>query len=747
MISTARCVSGLLLYWLVTQGIAHGQPSTALDAELSRIFDTQEYAPERFGPARWLDGGDAYTTLEPSDAVDDAQDIVRYETSSGRRDILVSATRLVPEGGDTALGIDDYIWSGDRERLPIFTNAQRVWRRNTRGDYWVLDLSSGRLRQLGGDAPAATLMFAKFSPEANRVAYVRANDLYVEEIATGSITALTRDGSQTIINGTSDWVYEEEFGVRDGFRWSPDGARIAFWNFDSSGVGQFTLINNTDALYPDLSVIPYPKAGTTNSAVRIGVVAATGGAARWMDVPGDPQNSYYIARMAWVDSRTLVLQHLNRLQNVNDVLLADAQTGEVRRAYRDESDAWVEVVNTLGWINQEREFLWTSEQDGWRHVYRLARESGAARLVTMFEGDVIRVLGSDPADAWLYFIASPLDATQRYLYRVAIDGGVPERITPADLPGTHGYDLSPDRRWAFHTYSRMERPPVVDLVRLPGHRRERVLVDNAELAAKVSPLLTPPVEFLGVDIGDAVLDGWIIKPREFDPSEQYPLLIYVYGEPAGQTVLDAWGGTRMLFHRALANEGFIVASVDNRGTPAPKGVAWRKTVYGAVGELSAKDQAAAVQALAAEHSYIDGSRVAVWGWSGGGSNTLNCMFRFPDIFTVGVAVAPVPDQRLYDTIYQERYMGLPASNAEGYRVGSPINFAEGLRGRLLLIHGTGDDNVHYQGTERLVNRLVELGKPFDLMVYPNRTHSISEGEGTSLHIYSLIARYLVEARW
>ncbi len=746
MISIVRGVSGLLLCGLLTPGYAHGQEPTALHAELRRIFDTEDYAPDRFGPARWLDGGDAYTTLEPSEAVEGAQDIVRYDTASGRRDVLVSAARLVPEGRDAALPIDAYAWSGDRDRLLIFTNSQRVWRRNTRGDYWVLDLSSDQLRQLGGDAPAATLMFAKFSPSADRVAYVRANDLYVEEIATGSITALTRDGSQTTINGTSDWVYEEELGVRDGFRWSPDGARIAFWNFDSTGVGQFTLINNTDALYPDLTVIPYPKAGTTNSAVRIGVVDATGGAARWMDVPGDPRNSY-IARMAWVDSQTLVLQHLNRLQNVNDVLLADAQTGDVRRAHRDESDTWVEVVNTLGWINQETEFLWTSEQDGWRHVYRVARESGAARLITLFEGDVIRVLGSDPAEAWLYFIASPLDATQRYLYRVEIDGGVPERITPAEQPGTHSYDLSPDRRWAFHTYSRMEQPPVVDLVRLPGHRSERVLVDNADLTAKVAPLLTPPVEFLEVDIGEAVLDGWMMKPRDFDPATRYPLLVFVYGEPAGQTVLDAWGGSRMLFHRALANVGFLVVSVDNRGTPAPKGVVWRKTVYGAVGELSAKDQAAAVQVLVAEHSYIDGSRVAVWGWSGGGSNTLNCMFRFPEIFKVGVAVAPVPDQRLYDTIYQERYMGLPTSNAEGYRIGSPINFAEGLAGRLLIIHGTGDDNVHYQGTERLVNRLVELGKSFDLMVYPNRTHSISEGEGTQLHIYSLIARYLVEARW
>jgi dipeptidyl-peptidase-4 len=244
--------------------------------------------------------------------------------------------------------------------------------------------------------------------------------------------------------------------------------------------------------------------------------------------------------------------------------------------------------------------------------------------------------------------------------------------------------------------------------------------------------------------GGVTLDASLVKPRAFDASKKYPVIVYVYGEPASVTVVDRWGGTRALFHRALANEGYVIASFDNRGTPAPKGAAWRKVVYGSVGDLSSKEQAAAVRALAATHPYIDVARVGVWGWSGGGSNTLNCMFRFPDVFKVGVSVAPVPDQRLYDTIYQERYMGLPQDNAEGYRIGSPISFADGLKGKLLVIHGSGDDNVHYQGTERLANKLVDLGKPFDFMVYPNRTHAISEGAGTSLHVQSLIARYFLD---
>ncbi len=733
---------------LFAGSLLHGQERAALQEQLRRIFEDEAYETATFGPARWLDEGASYTTLEPSESVEGAKDIVRYDTRSGEREVLVSASRRIPPGASKPLEIDDYQWSRDRKRLLLFTNTVRVWRRNTRGDYWVLDLERDALRKLGGVAPPSSLMFAKLSPDGTQVGYVVASNLYIEELSTGEVTPLTSDGSTTTIHGTSDWVYEEEFGVRDGFRWSPDGKRIAYWSFDATGIGEFTLINNTDALYPSLTRIPYPKAGTTNSAVRIGVVSAAAGETTWMKIPGDPRNTY-VARMEWADDDHVVVQHLNRLQNTNDVLLGSATTGEVRRIHQDRNETWVEVLRRMDWLGDGKDLLWLSEKDGWRHAYAIGRQSDDERLVTRFDGDVIEPVGLDPAGEWFYFVASPDNATQRYLYRASTAGAAPpERLTPLTAPGTHAYDPSPDRKWAFHTYSRFDNPPMVDLVSVPDHAVVRTLEDNGELRAKLKDVLSPPVEMFQLTIEPGVtLDAWMLKPRDFDPSRTYPLLVYVYGEPAGQTVLDRWFGSRSLFHRALANEGFIVASFDNRGTPAPKGVAWRKVVYGTVGDLSSKDQAAAVRALLKERLYIDGDRIAIWGWSGGGSNTLNAMFRFPDVFHVGVSVAPVPDQRLYDTIYQERYMGLPQDNEEGYRIGSPINFAEGLRGKLLLIHGTGDDNVHYQGTERLVNRLVELGKPFDLMVYPNRSHSIREGKGTALHIYSLISRYLVQTGW
>jgi len=710
-----------------------------LGERLRRIFASSDFAPARFGPARWIRGGAAFTTLEGSN-------IIEHDTATGKATTLVSAAQLTPPNG-SPLAIVDYRWSDDFSHLLIFTAAKKVWRQATRGDYWVLDRKSGHLHKLGGDAPASSLMFAKFSPDVSQVAYVRAHNLYVEDLASGSIRALTSDGSDTLINGTSDWVYEEELNLRDAFRWSPDSKSIAFWQFDSTGVEQFALINNTDSLYPKIVNIPYPKAGTTNSAVRIGVVSGSGGSPVWIKIPGDPRQNY-IFRANWTQDGLLAIGQLNRRQDNVMIYLADRQTGEAKEIFRDHDDAWVDVHNrsdNFDWFNGGKNFVRLSERDGWRHAYSVSREGGTPALITRAPQDVMDLDSVDPAGHWLYFTGAGNNATQRYLYKAPIDhDGPPVRLTPDGEPGTHSYDISPDGHWAFHTWGSFDLPPVTELVSLPDHKAVRMLEDNALLRASVASIADPPVEFLQVTVGDGVtLDGWLLKPHAFDPAKKYPVIVNVYGEPAGVTVVDS-GGRNALFHRALAEEGYLIASFDNRGTPAPKGRAWRKSIYGAVGVLSTQEQTQAVYALARQRPYVDLSRIGVWGWSGGGSNTLNLMFRSPDVYRVGVAVAPVPDQTLYDTIYQERYMGLPSENAEGYRIGSPINFASGLRGKLLIIHGTGDDNVHFQGTQRLINRLVELGKPFDFMEYPNRTHAISEGEGTSLHIYSLIARYFEE---
>ena len=709
---------------------------------LDRIFAAREFAPESFGPARWIEGGAAYTTLER--AADGAgRDIVRYDTASARREIFVPAARLVSPGAKAPLHIADYAWSPDGWRLLVFTNTARVWRTNSRGDYWVLDRRTWQLRRLGGSAPSSTLMFAKFSPDGERVGYVRGNNLFVEDLATGSIVQLTRDGSATTVNGTFDWVYEEELGLRDGWRWSPDGRTIAFWQLDSSGVREFTLINNTSGLYPVLTRFPYPKAGERNSAARIGVVDVRGRAVRWLDIPGDPREQY-LARMEWApNSREVVVQRLNRLQNTLDVLSGDARSGRVRIVFTDRDEAWVDVTDDFRWLEGGRRFLWVSERDGWRHVYAVDGVTGTAELLTPGNFDVIRVEEVDQAGGWIYFIASPDNPTQRYLYRTRLDGKGPmERLTPAGEPGTHAYQVSPDGRWAIRMRSRIDDPPTTDLVRLPEHESVRVLAGNAALKAKVAALARVPTEFFRVDIGDGtVLDGWCIKPPAMVPGARYPLFVYVYGEPAAQTVLDCWGGATHLWHLMLAQRGYVVVSLDNRGTPAPRGRAWRKSIYRQIGILASEDQAAAVRRIT-EWPFIDPERVGVWGWSGGGQMTLNAMFRHPDLYKTGMAVAFVSDQRLYDTIYQERFMARPQDNPEGYRLGSPITFAGRLRGNLLIVHGTGDDNVHYQSCEMLINELVKARKRFTMMAYPGRSHGISEGENTTVHLYDLLTSYL-----
>jgi dipeptidyl-peptidase-4 len=737
---------------VLTSALPAQTPDSSL-VTLDRIFGSDEFTPEFLGRVRWLDREAAYTRLEPDSAAPSGRALVRYDAATGRRDVWVPSNRLVPAGDTVPLAVEDYTVSPDERRLLVFTNSRKVWRQNTRGDFWALDLTTWRLRKLGGeDAKPSTLMFAKFSPDGGRVAYVREHNLYVEDLGDGRITQLTHDGSRTIINGTFDWVYEEELNLRDGFRWSPDGRQIAYWQLDASGVRDFLLINDTDSLYSFTIPVQYPKAGTTNSAARAGVVSAAGGPTVWLSVPGDPRNNY-IAKLEWAaSSQEVVLEHLNRPQNTLEVMLGDARTGQVRTVLTERDSAWVDVVDDLRWIDGGKRFTWISERDGWRHLYVVSRDGAKMRLVTPGPFDLHNpgsafgaslVVGVDSAAGWIYYTASPDNATQLYLYRTRLDGrGKPERITPRDQPGYHLYQISRDGRWAFHAYSRFGTPPTVDLVSLPKHAVVRTLVRNQQLHDAVARLRRGSAGFTRLDAGPGLqLDAWVMKPPGFDSTRRYPVVFHVYGEPAGQTVLDQWDGQNYLWHLMLTQQGYVVASVDNRGTPAPRGRAFRKAIYKKVGLVNSADQAAAVRAME-RWPWVDSARIGIWGWSGGGSTTLNVMFRYPDIYRTGMSVAPVPDERLYDTIYQERYMGLPQENEEIYRENSALTFADSLRGNLLVVHGSGDDNVHYQGTERLVNALVAANKPFTVMVYPNRTHCICEGDGTGLHLYSLLTRYL-----
>lgn len=695
------------------------------------------------GSMTWLKDGERFSRREWNEQTGGV-DIVAYRAKDNAREVIIPSSMLINRETGKPIRISGLSWSEDNSKILIFNNTRRVWRYNTRGDYWVLDLKTGVLRQLGKNMPESSMMFAKFSPDASRVAYVSKNNLYVEDVKTGNTIRLTNDGNETIVNGTFDWVYEEEFNCRDGFRWSPDGKYIAYWQSDTKGTGVFDMIDNVNSLYAQVIHFPYPKAGTTNSAVKIGYVSANGGATTWLDIPGDPRNNY-LPRMEFIpESDELFIQQLNRPQNTNKVWIAKISDNSLKNIFTDTDKAWLNTNDDILWLKDNRYFTWESERSGWRHLYRVSRDGKEIEPITKGEFDYIYQVGTDMQKGWTYFIASPDNFTQRYLYRAKLFGnGEVERVSPMDQSGQHRYNMSPTGKWAVHTFSNAATPSVIDMVSFPKHQSVRVLEDNARAKEQYAALGVNPKEFFKVKSGDLYLDAWMIKPMNFDETKKYPVIIEVYGEPANATVQDVWGYGD-LWQQYMANQGYLVVSIENRGANTPRGREWRKCIYGEVGTFAAEDQSRGILDMARQFPFIDKTRIGITGWSGGGSQTLNCMFRYPEVFHTGIAIAFVADQRLYDTIYQERYMNTPQNNPDGYRKGSPISYVKGLKGNLLLIHGTGDDNVHYQNCEMLVNELIRNGKMFSQISYPMRSHGIYEGEGTTLHLRKTMAKYWLE---
>jgi dipeptidyl-peptidase-4 len=695
---------------------------------------------------KWTKDGNGYYRAESGE-------IVKYSLPGNSRTVLVARDKLVPAGLTKSLDIRNFSLSPDEQQLLIYTNTRKVWRLDTRGDYWVYKLSDGSLRQLGKSLPPSSLMFAKFSPDGTRAAYVSNYNLYVEDIAIHRVKQLTFDGNHQLINGTFDWAYEEEFFCRDGFRWSPDSKQIAYWQINAENTREYLMLNTTDSIYPRTIPVEYPVAGEAPSPFKIGVVDIAGAHTQWMDIPTDPLLQSYAPRMEWAANSTeLIIQHLNRKQDQSELMLCNAATGASTVIYREADSAWIDILPLWNqdyayggwdWLNNGREFLWASEKDGWRHLYRVSRDGKKEKLVTVGNYDVMDIVRVDEKGGYVYFMASPGNATQKYLYRIKLDGkGKAELISPANQQGTHEYRVSPDARFAFHSFSNYYTAPSSEWITLADHKgiNGENLVNDAIARADKS---ASGIEFFKIKTGEGVeMDAWMVKPVNFNPAKKYPVVFYVYTEPWGQNVKDEYGVTdNFLYQGNMAQDGYIYISIDNRGTPVPKGREWRKCVYRKIGLINIRDQALAAREIL-KWSYVDTSRIAVWGWSGGGSATLNLMFQYPDIYKTGIAVAAVGNQLTYDNIYQERYMGLPQENKQDFINGSPITYAKNLQGHLLYIHGTGDDNVHYSNAEMLINELVKYNRQFQLMSYPNRTHSISEGEGTFRHLSTLYTNYL-----
>jgi len=721
---------------------AFAQDKSLLD--INRIYSSVEFTQKHLEPYQWIDEGDGFIVKKKNPR---GAELIRYDSKSMSESVFLSIDNLRPTPDAAPIDIESYTLSSDQSKILIFNETKRVWRSNTKGDYWVYDKDQNRLSQLGKSLPASSLMFAKFSDDNKSVAYVHEFNLYVEDFRTGAITQLTFDGDKNIINGTFDWVYEEEFGCRDGFRWNESASHIAYWQLDATHTGVFYMINNTDSIYPEIVPVQYPKVGQAPSACRIGVLDMNTTQTKWIELPGE-NNQNYIPAIQWLEEDVLLIQQLNRHQNHLIMWTYDINDNSLNKIYEEKEDTWVDIkypdITANGWGRTDmfmaadrKSFYRMTETDGWRHIYRIDPEIQSKTLITPGDYDVASVMytGSEG----IYFMASPEDPTQRYLYH--IDDGNKKRITPTQYSGVNTYDVSPNGKYAYHSHTSASEPRSVRLISLPDHKNIKTVIGNDIYKRQLSKLAFPEIEFFKVTTEEGIeIEGRMIKPIGFDSTLQYPVLFHVYGEPWGQVATDQFIG---LYNIMLAQKGYVVIDMDNRGTPSLKGSEWRKSIYRKVGIINSRDQALAAQEVL-KWPYIDAERTAVWGWSGGGSMTLNLLFRYPEIYKTGIAVAAVAYQLAYDNIYQERYMGLPQENMEDFIEGSPISQVDNFEGNLLLIHGTADDNVHYQNAEMLINELVKHNKQFDLMIYPNRSHGIWEGKNTTRHLYTLLTNYIIE---
>jgi dipeptidyl-peptidase 4 len=686
-----------------------------------------------FSQSQWTKDGNSFYEAEKSE-------IVKITLPSENKQVIMAANTFTKP-------IQSFIVSADENLVLLFTNTKKVWRYETKGDYYVYNKSKNSVTQLGKSLPASSLMFAKISNNGKYAAYVSNSNMYVEDLSTNTITPITTNGQRRFINGTFDWVYEEEFDCRDGFRISPDGSKIAFWEVDAQTTRDFYMINNTDSVYSSIIPVEYPKVGERPSDVRILVYEVTNKNITPLQITGNKEMNFYIPAIEWtLDSKELIIQQLDRKQQVSNLWLANATTGAGRIIYTEKDEAWIDSKNNWQddapagwlWLENGKSFLWLSEKDGWKHAYKISTDGKKEVLLTPGNYDVMSIKAWDEKKGDLFFMASPNNATQRYLYKANLKKAAKAtRVTPSNIEASCYYDMSPNGAYSGLRISGTKMSMPLEWVITKTHKNFK----GEDLKIKANDKNN--VEFFQVTTQDGVtLDGWMVKPENFDENKKYPVLFYVYGEPASATVVDRFGsGMNGLYAGNMAKDGYIYMSLDNRGTPAPKGRAWRKAIYRKIGQINIRDQAMAAKEIL-KWKYVDTSRIAIWGWSGGGASTLNALFQYPEVYKTGIAIAAITNELNYDNIYTERYMGLPQENMIDFTNCSPITHAKNLQGKLLYIHGTGDDNVHYANADQLINELVKHNKLFQFMAYPNRTHSISEGAGTRSHLSKTYTNFL-----
>lgn len=702
------------------------QAQSLKKVSLEDVFKKSTFSQKSVYGINWMKDGQFYSSLVQRSG---AAAVVKINLATGQE------AGLLLDGRALGVNFSSYSFNADESKALIATDVESIYRRSSKGVFYVVDMASSQKQQLMN---GEKISYATLSPDNDKVAFVKENNLYMVELASNKLTQITTDGEwNKIINGSADWVYEEEFSMAQAFKWSPDGKKIAFIRFDETQVPEFNM-QTWGPLYPQDYKFKYPKAGEKNALVSIHVYDLPSGEIQKVDA--GTETDIYLPRIYWTkDANQLAFIRMNRLQNQLDLFHANATTGESKLIISETSKTYVDLDynDDLQYLSDGKTFIRTSEQDGFKHIYHHNLDGSLIRQITSGNWEVSSMVGIDEKAKKLYFISTEASPLERNFYVINLDGKGKKLLTPAK--GTHTINMSSDHKFFIDYYSTTDTPVKVTLNESSG-KEIKVLEDNQALKERLSGFALGKKEFFTFPTVDgSMLNGYIIKPADFDPNKKYPVLMYVYGGPGSQNVLNSWGGTRDFWHQQLAAEGIIVACIDNRGTGA-RGRDFKHSTYANLGKLETIDQIEGAKYFA-KMPFVDPARIGIWGWSYGGYMSSLALMKGNDVFKTAIAVAPVTTWRYYDTIYTERYLQTPQLNAAGYDDNSPITHVNMLKGNFLLIHGTGDDNVHFQNSVDLVNALISADKQFETFYYPNRNHGISGGN-TTWHLYTQMTDFL-----
>lgn len=680
----------------------------------------------------WFSEGEKFSFMKP-EKEKGVMSIFQHDVKTGEEALLVSGADLISPGSDEQITIHNYAWSPN-EKFILFTGVLPARSLKTGGTFYIYDIEQKKITiEIDSEEEQVS---AQFSPDGNKIGFVRGNNLFIYDITNGKEVQLTFDGSETILNGVFDWVYEEEFSIINAWEWSPDSRHIAYWQLDQSPVPE-VMIAKWDSLYFNFHTMRYPKAGAENAFVKIGVVNIDYPKTAWMDI--GKEKDIYVSRIKFTaDPDVLSIQRLNRLQNQKDFMLADIKTGSTKTILTETSDTWVDPESDdLTFLNDDKHFIWSSDLEGFKHFYFYDMEGNLVNKITSGEWEIDALKAVDEENKTIYYTSSERGSLYRDLYSIKFDGSNKKRIT--NEAGTHTINAAPKGNYFINSYSNANRLSKIFLIDNDGSSLRT-------LAEKDTDVLTEyglaPMEFMQFTTTDGVeLNAAMIKPSDFDPSKKYPVLIYNYSGPGSQVVKDAYGSINYLWHQMLAQKGYIIFMLDNRGT-GHRGKAFRDVIYKQLGKWEVNDMIEGAKYLSSL-DYIDGERIGIWGWSYGGYMSALALMQGAEHFKAAVSVAPVTHWKFYDTIYTERYMQTPQLNPEGYEDGSPLNHVEKIKGKLLLVHGTGDDNVHFQNTVALVTEMIDKNIPFETMFYPERMHGISGGM-TRRHLYTMMTKFILD---